>query len=135
MLSALSASIEMTARITVLPAGWGQDSSLMLIKPRASGALARPASSVRSTSDHLSTSTVEQATTPDIARTVPTLGQIPPCEHFQPALERLAVVRRRLTTVLASCLGAGSAVVGTAQAVGAQTSRLAPVSRMRNWWT
>lgn len=76
MLAGLSASIEMIARISLLPATCGQDSSLTLIKPPASGAPSHPARSVRSTSGHLSTSTIEHATTRDIARTVATCGQI-----------------------------------------------------------
>ena len=49
-LSGLAASTDTTARMSPDPATWGQDSSLKLIRPCASGASRRPASSAQFTS-------------------------------------------------------------------------------------
>jgi hypothetical protein len=66
MLAGLSASMEMMARMARLQAAWGPGFLAMPISPRASCVPARPPRSVRSTSGHLSTITIEHVRTADI---------------------------------------------------------------------
>src|SRR5262245_21500211 len=72
MLSALSASIETTARIGPDPWAWGHDSSLTLINPCTSGASRLVASSAQFTSGDPWAMTIEHDTTPAMPRTVAT---------------------------------------------------------------
>ena len=80
MLSALVASIDTIARITVDPATCGQDSSLTLIRPSASRASRRAARSTRLTSGQASAITIEHRKTADAIEPTPLTEPVNPLD-------------------------------------------------------